>query len=344
MLITLLTIYILKPWQKRNENYRQCLKDRHSTNDSDSEFFRAVKLPDILDDPRKPRPGKTFFFHETACSETGFVKLTARQACAVESAAVNNPESDVFVLFASPTYMPVTLDTNVITSLLTYSNVYFRNVNLWTYAEDTPINEWFQREELFESDFVISHTSDFLRYLTLWRWGGTYLDLDVVVKERLEVIPANYAGAESENFIAAGVINLDHNGFGHRIADMCLKNFFEEFKGNDWGNNGPGVITRVMKKDICKVTKTQFMTAERCNHFKVYPKEAFYAISWWNAHYFFEEKYTMKTMNATQKSLVIHVWNNKSKDRKLKVGAKVAYGLYAEKFCPKVYNSCGEYF
>lgn len=343
VLIVTSIIYLFKPWQQKNQNYKHCLIDQHSPNDT-GRFYGATKLPDILEDPRKPRPGKSIFFHETACSETGLLKLTSRQACSVESAAVNNPESDVFVLFVSPVYMPAELDSKIISSLLTYQNIFFRNVNLWQYAENSPASEWFLGGELFQSEYVISHTSDFLRYLTLWRWGGTYLDLDVVVKESLEAIPPNYAGAESENFIAAGVINIDNSGFGHRIAELCLKNFYQEFRGDDWGHNGPGVITRVMKRDICKVTKTQHMTAERCKHFKVYPKEAFYAINWWNAHYFFDERYTMKTMNATQKSLVIHVWNNKSKDRRIRVGSQAAYGLYADKFCPKVYSSCGDYF
>lgn len=67
-----------------------------------------------------------------------------------------------------------------------------------------------------------SHTSDVLRYLTLWKYGGTYLDLDVVVRKPLDSIPANYAGAESVNFVAVGIINFDQS-FGHQLAHMCLK-------------------------------------------------------------------------------------------------------------------------
>lgn len=58
---------------------------------------------------------------------------------------------------------------------------------------------------------------------SLYKWGGTYLDLDVIVKKSFDQIEPNYAGAESENFVAAGLINFDHTGLGHEIAEHCLR-------------------------------------------------------------------------------------------------------------------------
>lgn len=59
--------------------------------------------------------------------------------------------------------------------------------------------------------------------VSLYKWGGTYLDLDVILLHDLSRIPANYAGAESSNFVAAGVINLAPDGEGHRLATKCLE-------------------------------------------------------------------------------------------------------------------------
>lgn len=98
-----------------------------------------------------------------------------------------------------------------------------RNVNLWKYAKDTPVDEWFRSGALFESKYLNSHTSDFLRYLSLYKWGGTYLDLDVIVQKPFDSIKPNYAGAESDQFVAAGVLNFDHDGFGHKVAELCLR-------------------------------------------------------------------------------------------------------------------------
>lgn len=60
-------------------------------------------------------------------------------------------------------------------------------------------------------------------FFSLYKWGGTYLDLDVIVKKSFDTIEPNYAGAESENFVAAGLINFDHTNAGHEIAEHCLK-------------------------------------------------------------------------------------------------------------------------
>lgn len=156
----------------------------------------------------------------------GSIKKIFRQACAIESAAKANPDWDVFVLFASPVGFLNESSAHpqpAVKALLNYSNVYLRNVNLWTYAKDTQVEEWINTGELFLSTYLNSHASDFLRYLSLYKWGGTYLDLDVVVQQNLRSIGKNYAGAESSTFVAAGVLNFDHTGFGHEIALLCLK-------------------------------------------------------------------------------------------------------------------------
>lgn len=148
-----------------------------------------------------------------------------RQACAIESAAKLNPNWDVFVLFASPVGLSneTYLTPSIVKALQSYQNIFFRNINLWTYSSHTPLEDWFLSDELFLSKYLNSHVSDFLRYVSLFKFGGTYLDLDVVVQKTLENITANYAGAESENFVAAGVLNFEHDGVGHEIAEMCIR-------------------------------------------------------------------------------------------------------------------------
>lgn len=60
-------------------------------------------------------------------------------------------------------------------------------------------------------------------HCSLYKWGGTYLDLDVILKKNLSEIKPNYSGAESVNFVAAGILNFDHTGIGHDIAEFCLR-------------------------------------------------------------------------------------------------------------------------
>lgn len=58
---------------------------------------------------------------------------------------------------------------------------------------------------------------------SLYKFGGIYLDLDVIVMRNFNEIDLNYAGAESAKFVAAGIISFDHESIGHDIAELCLR-------------------------------------------------------------------------------------------------------------------------
>lgn len=103
-----------------------------------------------------------------------------------------------------------------------YKNFQMNYFNITKYAEQTPMEEWMKKDELSRSKHRTAHTADVLRFLTLWKYGGTYLDLDVVVLKPLDTI-VNYAGAESSQYVAIGIINMNQIGIGHDVADMILR-------------------------------------------------------------------------------------------------------------------------
>lgn len=48
--------------------------------------------------------------------------------------------------------------------LMIYPNIHWRHVNLWTYANNTPAQEWIHDEsQLLNSTYFVVHASDFLR-------------------------------------------------------------------------------------------------------------------------------------------------------------------------------------
>lgn len=146
-----------------------------------------------------------------------------RQACAIESAAKWNPNHDVFVLFASKVGFPDVFDSPLIAALQSYPNIYFRNLNFTEYSAATPMEDWLRTDQLFLSNYLVSHTSDFLRYTSMFKFGGIYLDLDVVVQQTLEMLPLNFAAAESVNFVAIGAFGFQPDDIGHEIAELCTK-------------------------------------------------------------------------------------------------------------------------
>lgn len=83
--------------------------DNHEINHYETCFAYSAQSnsENLLEDLEKaqvqPSPdGKNIFFHLTSCSgKYRLLKLNARQACAVESAARLNPTMSLFVLVAS---------------------------------------------------------------------------------------------------------------------------------------------------------------------------------------------------------------------------------------------------
>lgn len=121
----------------------------------------------------------SIFFIETSCNHKNGINLNLRQGCAIESAANLNPNLQIFVLFVSASFLNNKSD--VINTLNTYNNINLRYINLIKYSYNTPVHNFVISNTIFTSRWPVSHTSDLLRFLTLWKFGGTYLDLDVVL-------------------------------------------------------------------------------------------------------------------------------------------------------------------
>ncbi|XP_034475291.1 lactosylceramide 4-alpha-galactosyltransferase-like [Drosophila innubila] len=174
-----------------NQCYLDELPDKLSSNKGNE----SIILGDVLLSDIKPTPGRTIFFLETKCQSPDsdlkyIMNLTARQACSIKSAALNNPNFQVFVIFANPKVTDK--ENRFINVIQSYKNVHLRQLNIWRYAKDTPVEDWVLRNNMFLSIYPTEHTSDLLRLLTLYRFGGIYMDLDVVVLRSLENVPLNY--------------------------------------------------------------------------------------------------------------------------------------------------------
>lgn len=157
-LIVFIVFNILELWvvllTDQQATLFQCYMDAKPLKKSEGKQLES--LEDVLYSEVRPTPGRSIFFHETPChspKKRYILNLNARQACSIESAALNNPNLQIFVLFTSPTFLwKATKRRNSnIKALLGYKNVHFRQLNLWRYAENTPIEDWTKRGELFRS-------------------------------------------------------------------------------------------------------------------------------------------------------------------------------------------------
>lgn len=75
----------------------------------------------------------------------------------------------------------------------------------------------------------IVHTSNWLLTsppvcaYSLSKYRGTYLDMDVIVLRSFDDSLTNFAGAESSEDVAAGIISFDDTYFGRQISELCLR-------------------------------------------------------------------------------------------------------------------------
>ena len=121
-------------------------------------------------------------FVETSClvenaNFTGKV-MSIRQTCSIESAAKMNPEAQVYLLHSCPIeFNP----EEPVTKLLEYPNIKFWRVTLQSLVSGTPLQDWDYNSALRGSSWPLEHSSDIVRFVILWKYGGLYMDLDFVV-------------------------------------------------------------------------------------------------------------------------------------------------------------------
>lgn len=81
------------------------------------------------------------------------------------------------------------------------------------------------------------------------------------------------------------------------------------------------------------------MNEERCGDFKVFPREAFYAIPQLHWNDFFEPKRLNATMQMVKDSMVVKFWDRFSRFSVLERDKKTALTQLAAMHCPFVYRS-----
>ncbi|KAJ8728398.1 hypothetical protein PYW08_016783 [Mythimna loreyi] len=222
----------------------------HYANENDA-------LPSAEDKNFIPRPN-SIFFHETSCRGG----LNSRQACAIESASRAHPSRQIYVMFSSPVSQ-VLYQRSSITILRRFPNVKFARVHINEYARNTPLEAMVASAPFNRSLWQVEHTSDILRYLTLYKWGGVYLDTDVLVVKSLTPLGYNWVAKESDGIINAAVIAISLDQIGRKLAEALINEVNTTYRPDLWNHNGPGAITRVIRK-MCRTSNSTEWSSYTC--------------------------------------------------------------------------------
>lgn len=326
--IFLFFIYNLSQWQtcERTESY----------------------LPFNFISASEPAGSYNIFFIESSEPCDKVLRVNPRQICSIESAARQNPDWQIyFYVVEANGYFSDIDNIRLWDVIKSFKNVHVKVINAKNFTLNTPLEQLFEKGLNSPSSYLKYHRSDLLRYTLLWKYAGTYLDLDVISQKPLKNLGYNFAVEQvqdSDEIIAgAGIINFDSDFIGREIAAIIMADLQYNFNGRKWDDSSVRVLSRALAK-ICGTNKLNEVTPNKCQGFKLYPYDTFYAIHFEESEYFFEPKLQDIAMTMVNKSIGIHAWNKVTAGIRVKKTDRIALLEIAKTFCPLTFEASGEYF
>jgi lactosylceramide 4-alpha-galactosyltransferase len=135
-----------------------------------------------------------------------------------------NPNTNIFVLFLSPSKYTRLRNWSQFQGILNYKNVQLKFFNTEDFTKDTIVEDWIRKGLLTSSWYQVAHTSDILRYALLYKYSGIYLDLDVIVRKSLDEIELeNFACFQDDREIINNAIMKIGDDDGRQLGKMLLK-------------------------------------------------------------------------------------------------------------------------
>ncbi|KAK4030105.1 hypothetical protein OUZ56_023062 [Daphnia magna] len=280
--------------------------------------------------------GDKAFFLETGGSET----LNIRQACAVESLALHNPNVTAYVFFGQERVNSSSITLKTLTE--NYKNIQVIGLNMDNYLAGSPLEHWYKFTDWRKGPYHVAHFSDGLRLLTLSRYGGYYFDLDII-HVRPVTYYRNFIGTEDGGTASNSAIHAD---YGYPVIQMAINDFPANYRADAWTHNGPDLLGRVLTK-WCGVDRLQETNYLKCSGFSVLPRISFYPVHYSNLGEFFKQRETNDTMTPdwlTAEVIGVHIWNKLSYGEPVFRNSTQYYTQLARIHCPATFSIAPDVF
>ncbi|KAI3466655.1 hypothetical protein Pfo_023318 [Paulownia fortunei] len=200
--------------------------------------------------------------------------------------------------------------------------------------KDTPAQAWYNQLMLGNVNpgevSLGQNLSNLLRLGLLYRFGGIYLDTDVIVLKSL---------GELRNAIGAQTVDLDTGNWsrlnnavmifdeGHPLLYKFIEEFALTFDGNKWGHNGPYLVSRVVWR----------VNGRPGYNFTVLPPMAFYPVDWSKIGSLFEGPRSLshskwllaKLRQIRNQSFALHLWNKQSRGFEVEKGSIIQHIMFS---------------
>jgi len=144
-------------------------------------FTREKNLIKLITIDEEPIPENPIWMVETRDDHLYFSPL---ELCAMESVAKHHSDTRVIMALVSKF---VAKSDRIEKLLECYPNLELRHVQLDTlFSVSSPLHLLWTSGRVKNSMWPISHTSDIVRFMLLYKFGGTWLDTDVIRKLKMK--------------------------------------------------------------------------------------------------------------------------------------------------------------
>ncbi|CAN8031291.1 unnamed protein product [Ixodes persulcatus] len=280
-------------------------------------------------DPIKSQPWNIFFL-ETS----GRGNLTGRMSCAVESAALHHPEWTVSLLTAENSEKPRS-PSPFFDLLRGIPNVDIRSIKPSEVLEGTPLSSWDFSGALRSSPHRAVHLADVLRLAVVYKYGGVYLDLDIVVLRSLEDLHncVSQTPTQEQDMTANGFLIFDRH---HPFLEDCMHRVPPRYKPQQWASIGPTLLKEAILSRCKAKSIREVVLNGSCPGVRVLPFSLFLPIYYKEWKDFFDPSKSAHVWRASKDSYVMHVYNALSSETPAPPGC--AYAQAAQKYCPLSWN------
>ncbi|XP_075123008.1 alpha-1,4-N-acetylglucosaminyltransferase-like [Leptodactylus fuscus] len=302
-----------------------------------------IILENLTPTPRHPFSHINVYPHNIFIHGNGilFLETTDRMdppslvLCAIESAARMYPNRPIGFFMKGlhdiVTKEDMTKARNLFPAISHFDNVYFIPLRFDELFNNTPIQPWYEKTDPQKEPYWIHVLSDACRFSLIWTYGGIYMDTDFIA---IKAIPLNlFFAPQSIDYMSSGVYGLPRL---HSLAWEFMENFVQNYRGDIWGHQGPGVVTRVLQNK-CKSTAVSLTEDVICGPLTFCFPDRFYPISYPEWKKYFTKWDTDPTFNT---SYSLHLWNflNKGEETMVPGSNTLVEHLY-KNYCPSVYEA-----
>ncbi|XP_073953380.1 lactosylceramide 4-alpha-galactosyltransferase-like [Choristoneura fumiferana] len=282
----------------------------------DGDYLMSIEKKAVLPD--------SIFIIETTCQRN----LGAREACTIEAIARSHPDKFVYVLFTRPLTEKECF-RGPLGEANKFLNVHFYRANISTYALHTPLEEIFNGSLTSHGKRHHRRMAEYLKFLTLYHYGGLVVDLDMLVTAATDHLGSNWLVREDDGRIGSAVVSLSRDRVGRKVTPLVLSALKDQDQAHSEEIDSGKALYQVLRS-ICSTTSIDGMNESTCDGLKIYDSKLFYPVKRTNWQDYFSPG------EPPSESLGYYLWSSES--RRAPVGKDSMYASLAKGYCPNVFR------